>query len=492
MGKSLILSLVLSFSIYSVDAAVRAQDFGLLTAKNGKERYMAIYKAHTEANRLGTFVDYREIDSLSIEIPQNVGSIPIDGSQDFKGLKLTVKNDVKDHYLFTCNRAAKDIEIPQDIIDGQDFRSIPELKSGVKLLLLRDGNPWVEKRTGYNYGAERRDVMLLINGIAQNKTVMPYGNKGISQPICRYVEGDLKDKKINNLTFIRASDSKYMTFLIAIGNVNNIELSDIRCFTPSDDSKYGDRIFVVDGSTNVTYRNIYIDGMYTQPDKYGYGISMNNVWNVKLYNVSGKVNQGIICNSNINQSYLKDCNMNRYDIHCYGRDATMENCTFEGMYFPVASFYGKIIFKRCTFVKSQPVWIRADYNAYVPFDIELYNCSWYPVKGRDSFCYTGELNKAVNSRSELQDKNWPSLKIRGLHVYPSKNMEALYIYRVGTGDDLNQAIGYMPFVDIEGLKIHSHIRLDLCNKKIKPLNRTKIRIKQKKGSRAVVRTETIN
>ena len=321
---------------------------------------------------------------------------------------------------------------------------------------------------------------------------MPYGNEGMSVPECRYVEADSKKKKIRNLTFIRTADSQYKTLLISIENINNIELSNIQCFTPEDKTKYGDAIISVKGSTNVTYRNIYIEGMYTQSDKYGYGLTMNNVWNVKLYNVRGNVSQGLICNSNINHSYLKSCDINRYDIHCYGRDAVLEDCTFRGMYFPVSSFYGRIIFKRCSFVKAQPVWLRADYNAYTPFDIELYDCSWYPVKGKNAICYTGMLNKLVSRREELREKCWPSIKIRGLDVYPPDDLDAIYMFRVGGGDALNQPIGYMPYVDVKGINVHSPgVKLDVCNKTINPLNETEVKIMQTRSSRAVVRIESI-
>lgn len=493
MNRSTIILILLSIISYSVDAAVKPQDHGLLTANNGIERYMALYNAHEEADRLGTVVDYSGIDSISIEIPKKANSILINGSQNFRGLKLTVKNsNVKDFTLFVCKKIAKSIELPQSNIDGNDFRLIPELNRGIVILLIKDTNPWVDNREGHSYGAERRDVLLLNNGIAQNRTIMPYGNEGISVPECSYVEADSKKKKIRNLTFIRTADSHYKTLLISIENINNVELSNIQCLTPEDDTKYGDGIISVRGSTNVTYRNIYIEGTYTQTDKYGYGISMNNVWNVKLYNVRGNASQGLICNSNINQSYLKNCDINRYDIHCYGRDAVMEDCTFRGMYFPVSSFYGRIVFKRCSFVKAQPVWLRADYNAYTPFDIELYDCSWYPVKGRDAICYTGKLNKLVNRREELREKCWPSIKIRGLNVYPSDDLDAIYIFRVGGGDDLNQPIGYMPYVDVKGINVHSPgIKLDVCNKTINPLNETEVKIWQTRSSRAIVRTESI-
>ena len=487
-------SIILSiFFITNVDAAVRPQDYGLLTAKNGEERYWAIYRAHEEAYRIGTSVDYREIDSLSLEIPNNFSPIIINGSQDFRGLKLTVRNNKKDLFLFVFKKESKNIDIPQSIIDGGNFRSIPELRDGVRLLLIKDGSPWVENRSVHDYGAERRDVLLVINGIAQNKTIMPYGNRGVSVPICSYVEVDEKKKKICNLSFIRTIDSKFKTRLISVENVNNVEFSGIQSFTPAEHDQYADGIFAVGGCTNVTFRNIHIEGTYSQPDKHGYGISMNNVWNVKLYNVSGNAQQGLICNSNVSQSYLKKCDINRYDTHCYGRDAVMEDCTFTGMYFPVSSFYGKIVFKRCTFQNSQPVWIRADYNAYVPFDIEIYDCIWYPVKGRDAICYTGKLDKVVNSRKELREKCWPSIKIKGLDVYPSNDLEAIYIFRVGGGDDLNQCVGYMPFIDVKRLNVHdSEIRLDMCNKRVYPLEAPRVKIKQARRSRAKILTESIN
>lgn len=472
---------IVSICAYDTDAVIRKgsispKDMGLENAKNDIERYWIIYNTHVEAARKNLLVDYSGIDSLKIELPPNAKSIRVEGSIDFKGLKLYIKNSSKNMFLFIMNNKKKNIVIPQEIVDGDDFTSIPELRSGTYQLILSDKNAWVENREGHNYGHIRKDIRLIIDGKAQNKTVMPYGDKSNTEVLSCYAEVDTTSKVLSNLTFIRSSDSENNTYFMRANYMDNVELRNMSFYTPEIDGRYADHIISINDCTNIIFRNVTIQGTYSQRRKYGYGISMDNVWNVRCYNLRGDAKWGVWGNNNVNTSYLKGCNLNRYDIHCYGRDITMEDCYIHDMGLSVASVYGEIIYRRCTLYHIEPVSIRADYNSYVPFDLKLADCKWYPTEKQNAIANMGRLDSKGNKRSELERKCWPNISISNLEVIHTPETKQVYLYRVNSDVELSHKIEYLSIIDING--IHGNaVNMDICNEPVRVMNNTQICIK---------------
>ncbi len=491
MWKKLSLFLLFGLVSFPSFASVSPISYGIKDNKTGVERYWTLYKTHMEALRLNTTVDYEGIDSLEIEIPADAKSIPLGYETDFKGLVITVLNNSKDIPLFSRINKVHGVDVPKAIVDGNNFKNIPELKSGVILLVIKDNIFWVEKGKGASYSATRTDVRLLINGIAQNTNVASYNNEN-SNPDYRYYISDNNQKSIKNLTFIRKEGSEKKTFLLKVYGDNNLELSNITISTPEDRTKNADDIISISHSTHVTLRDVKINGTYSQTNKYGYGITLDCIWDVKCYNISGDAKWGLFGNNNINKSYLKNCSINRYDIHCYGRDITMEDCVFNDWHLELASVYGKIVYKRCTFNKYQPLWMRADYNSYVPFDIEIIDCIWYPTRNRNAICHLATLQKESNSRNELSAKNLPNIKIRGLKIYPDEYSKTVYLFKVNEDSYLEQQLGHLSKIDIKGLEFaDSNVTFELCNKPVKLKNKLKYKLKPKRRSNVKVKTNNL-
>lgn len=464
-----------SICAYDTGAVMRKgfispKDLGLENAKNDIERYWIIYSTHIEAMNKNLPIDYNGIDSLNVELPPDAKSIRIEGSIDFKGLKLHIKNDSKNMFLFIMNNKEKDIDIPQDIIDGEDFTSIPELSSGIHQLILSDKNAWVDNREGHVYGHLRKDIRLIINGKAQNQSVMPYANKNSTKVLSYYAEVDTTSKVLSNLTFVRSSDSKKNTYFFRANYVDNVELRNMSFYTPEIDGRYGDHIVSINNCTNVVFRNVNIQGSYSQRRKYGYGIAMNNVWNVKCYNLKGDAKWGIWGNNNVNSTYLKGCNLNRYDIHCYGRDIIMEDCYFHDGNLQLASVFGDVIYSRCTLFHYQPVYIRADYDSYVPFDLKLLDCEWFPTEKQNAIAYMARLDNKKNKRCELEKKCWPNIYINNLKVY-SGTMNKIYLYKVKGNVDYRNEVGYLSSIAINDIIVNgSGLTMEICNESVKIKN----------------------
>lgn len=450
--------------------SISPKDMGLTRAKNDVERYWVIYYTHAESVKKNIPIDYSGIDSLGIELPSDAKSIKVVGSIDFKGLKLHIKNDSKNMFLFMLNNKETNINIPQEIIDGDDFSSIPELRKGTHQLILSDDNKWVEYREGHDYGHIRKDIRLIVDGKARNRSVMPYGNKTNTKVITQYTNVDTTSTVLSNLTLIRSCDSKRNTYFIRATNVDNIEIRNMSFYTPETDERYGDHIVSINNCTNVVFRNVNIQGSYSQRRKYGYGIAMNNVWNVKCYNLKGDAKWGIWGNNNVNSTYLKGCNLNRYDIHCYGRDIIMEDCYFHDGNLQLASVYGDVIYRRCTLFHYQPVYIRADYNSYVPFDLKLLDCEWYPTEKQNAIAYMARLDNKKNKRCELEKKCWPNIYINNLKVY-SGTMNKIYLYKVKGNVDYRNEIGYLSSIAINDINVNgSDLTMEICNELVKIKN----------------------
>ena len=66
--------------------------------------------------------------------------------------------------------------------------------------------------------------------------------------------------------------------------------------------------------------------------KSGYAFSLNNVANFRAEKVVAKAPWGVFGGNNVNNTVLVDCEINRYDIHCYGKNVRADRCKFSDLY----------------------------------------------------------------------------------------------------------------------------------------------------------------
>ena len=182
----------------TVAAQVSPLDYGLREATNGIERYQALYNAHVEALQQGLTVSYDSIDTLELELPQEWRSIPLGRHTDFDSLVLYVTNHSHHGALFSMTQSATALEMDKMQVDSLDYRSIPELAEGWKLLVLNDKKPWTERR-GFGYMQHRSDLIVVHNGLGQNSPVMPWGTDS-TQLKASYYTIDTAEKVFRNIT----------------------------------------------------------------------------------------------------------------------------------------------------------------------------------------------------------------------------------------------------------------------------------------------------
>lgn len=430
---------------------ISPMNFGLAKAGNGVERYNVLYETHKAAVAAGVNVDYSGIKTINLEIPENAKRIPLTQFNDFKGCVLVVKNTTKNHRLF--NYAAKEtpISINKQSIDNGDFRSIEPLRRGRYLLLIEDENPWVLNRKGYKYGHQRKDVLLVENGRARNATTMPYNN-AYSKPKCTYVTLDDKPFVFKNITIERDPGCTFLTDVAYISGAGDVQISNVKIHTPTSNLT-GDRGIMIYNCANVALEDVTIDGTYSQTDRFGYGFTLNNLWNLKVTNMYGKGNWGVFGDNNINTALIEDSEINRFDIHCYGRDISFKNVEFFDLYNQYSSVFGTISHNHCTFTNFVPVLNGGSYNSFVAHDIVFDDCVFNATEKKNYLIKLSKLETDVNARKELAEKALPNVKINNLTVNMTEGADYLYLFYTNSSAKKVERLNYLSNITIDGMTV---------------------------------------
>lgn len=426
-------------------------DYGLSEAKSDTDRYYVLYNTHVAALAAGVDVDYSGIDSLTIEIPANAKRIPLTRHNDFHGMVLHVKNVTKQCVIFEMIRTPIDIQIDKQMLSGKNFSSIPELSDGLCMLILKDETPWVNQRKDHNYPAIRRDLLFLSDGIAQNQPVASYSTD-TTKPKCSYYKVTADSKIIENLTIIRDSLATFKSKCFYISGENNLIIRDISIYTPKNDMNADEAIIVMD-CANVTFKDVTIEGSYSQINHSGYGISMNNVWNSQFIRLVGHANWGIFGTNNMSKVYFEDCDVNRFDIHCYGRDITFKNCQFHNMYNQFSSVFGNITFDGCHFSNYIPVLFETSYNAYTGFDLILKDCIFDVSEKYFYLISAGLVDDEINGRPELHQKCWPNISIENLTINVPDSISRIELFHPRGRISPNCQFDYLSNISIDKMQI---------------------------------------
>ena len=425
-------------------------DFGLETAETDSARYEVLYATHAHAVATGANVSYAGIESLTIEVPSEAAPIPLTRNSDFGGLTLTVKNYSKSKYLFSLTDTLwNHIELDPKVADNGNFSEVEELRVGVHQVVLEDLHPWVDNRIGYNYGAMRKDILLVRDGRAVNRPISPYSTDS-TQLAAKFHFTDEALKTISELTIIRDTSSTAKTYCFYIDGINNLKISRVTIYTLDTKNMYADNAIHIVNSTNVTLQDVLIEGTYSRTNNYGYGILMNNVWNSTFLQLIAHANWGIFGTNNLSNTTLRNCDINRFDIHCYGRDVYIYNCMFSKLYNQFSSVFGTVLFEGCHFSNFIPVLIETSYNAYTPFDLTFKNCTFDAYSLRNYLISIGKVDKQLNSRPELTQKCWPNIQIQNMTVNVKENLsKVILFYPKGQASN---SVDYISNVKINGLQ----------------------------------------
>lgn len=423
---------------------------GLSEAKNGIERYWVLYNTHVKAKTLGVGVDYSGVKRVDIEIPSDAKTIPLTYNNDFKDAVLYVINQKKDFFLFELINNPVQIDVEKKNIDNGVFLSNKVLSRGKHLLSVYDNKPWVEKRRGYGYGHIRKDIFLVEKGHTKSSPVMPYNN-AYSEPKCFYYPQYIGDVIITNMSFVRSEGSSFKTYLCSIKGVDRLTIKNVIIKTPQN-SKDSDQAIRIIDCTNVKFKDLIIDGTYSRKDYSGYGVSMDNIWNFKAINMYGHGNWGVFGTNNVNVASFEECDINRFDIHCYGRDVSFKKVIFRNRYNSFSSVFGTILFNGCRFYDFVPIVGDASYNAHVGYDLVFKDCEFSTSHDTPQLIYDLFLD-AINSRPELANQSLPNVTISNFIIHVNDISPNAYLFFL-EGDGVKSInFDYLSKISINGLRI---------------------------------------
>jgi len=436
-------------------------DFGLAEAETDSARYEALYQAHLYAASVGGEVSYQGIGTLTVEITDSARPIPLSRHNDFAGLHLIVKNNTKSQYLFMMlDTVWQEIDLNPNMVDSSLFHVVEELSNGTYMLVLEDLNLWVANRAGHKYGAIRKDIMLVQNGKAGNRPIASYSTDS-TRLLAKFHPTDNALKTITDLTITRDTSATVKTYCFNINGINNLKISKVNINTPDTKNMYADAAINIENCTNLQMEDVQIEGTYSRTGNYGYGIQMNNVWNSTFTRLTAHANWGVFGTNNLNNTTLRNCDINRFDIHCYGRDVFIYNCTFRGLYNQFSSLFGKLQFEECRFTDFIPVLFEPSYNAYTGFDLFFKDCTFDATYSRNYLISAGKLDDQKNSRPELSQKCWPNVRIQNMTVNVPSNVSRVILFAPKSSSTTN--VSHIADISVDGLRFHYPDSAHLAN-----------------------------
>ena len=473
MKKLIAIALILIIRLICMADMLNPKDYGVLEAKTGTEVYAILSKVHNEAVKKGIGVTYEGVKQLYVEIPKTPVDIPLGSYTDFAGCEMTVKNDAVLTYLFGMKEASHPVELSKKNIDRGNFTKYKSLSSGLYIVSVEDENPWVAERRGFGEKVIRKDLFLVENGKSKSRPIAQYNNKN-SNPKAVYYIATPEKKIVKNLKFVRLSESKQMIWLLRVQGINNLEIDNVEIDTPETDI-IGDCAITILDSSNLTMNDVRINGTYSSTVRWGYGIMMNNTWNSTFRNMHCDAKWGVFGTNNTNLVHIYDSDLNRFDVHCYGRDIYCVNTVFRNLFNRVTSFYGVLSYEGCRFINFVPMNFDQSYSAYTPFDLVFRNCDIEADSKRPYLIWGGSLDRSGFSvRKELKTIVFPNIEIRNMTVSSPREIDKWWIYYMGSCQGLTKV--KMESLTIDSLRLVNIREMVWSNCNLKTAKKLKKRL----------------
>lgn len=458
--------------------------YGLWQATTGTERYEVLMRCHRDAVANGYGVSYKGIGEIELDIPASSTSIPLPEYTDFSGVTLFVRNNEKAKFLFEMSQKTSDIQVTGEDVDYGNYLGINNLRDGSHILIIEDSVPWVKQRTGYNYGAIRKEVFFVKDGKTDGRPIASYRTSA-SNPKGLYCSVSTSKKIVRNLKFVRAKGGTAQTYCIKVQNQYNAELDNIAIITPEDSDKYGDTAIQIVNCAKVVLNDISIHGTYSQERKWGYGININNVNGLTVNRMYARSKWGVFGTNNLQNVVLTNCDINRFDIHCYGKDIKAVNCKFSGLYNQLASVYGNVVFKKCQFNDFHPLLMADSYNAYTPFDLVWKDCTFNLSSKKNGILTLFSVPEQISERPELMHKCLPNIMVENCKVVLDHTVKKWYLIK-SAGMKYHGAFNHISTITMKNVKVTGNLNatFDVCNEHLNIANELETNID--------IRSETSN
>ncbi|MCQ2326556.1 MAG: hypothetical protein MJZ71_03240 [Bacteroidales bacterium] len=162
---------------------------------------------------------------------------------------------------------------------------------------------------------------------------------------------------------------------------------------------------------------------------------------------------------------IENCDLNRFDIHCYGRDITSKNVVYRNLYNQFSATYGEIRYEGCTFIDFIPYLNASSYNAFTPVNVVFEGCSFNLVQQsnkKTSIAKITGLNIEPNKRPELAKKNLPNFRFSNCTINIDKNLKKWYFFNFGSVKNV-KPLGNISDINMKNVTINGDADFDISN-----------------------------
>jgi len=354
---------------------------------------------------------------------------------DFNNVTIYAHSLTLSRYLFTLE--VYDFKTEQNRTIETEYKKISEAvqdgffqyKQGI--MFITDNTP-LYNRVTTKVDYERRDVLLVQNNELCNIPIMDYDNDPDTDAVIKFMP-ITKGFKFCNLRYDR-SGSENMAPLIWINYVYKPEICNIII-----DSTHQWKGYCESGTIRLEYvyapylhdlalNNCYGDVVGT--DQVNYNINMQGATNVIIERVFANSKWHTFGNQSINGVVCRDCVLDQWDSHVYGRDFLFENCTFhlDHLGCPEVGFLKCI---HCKFIDSNVGYLSDSDVSVFPTKRIFEGCTF---ESQDKpLVRVSPMHEHDEVRALVFSERYPSLTLKDCIINVSAKRTTYVLYEVAEG-----------------------------------------------------------
>lgn len=356
---------------------------------------------------------------------------------DFNNIKLYAHSLTLSRYLFTVNQI--DYTIDESRLTSTDYNKISDAiqdpffqyKQGI--IFIEDRTP-LYNRTTNKIDYVRRDVLLVQNNELCNLPIMDYDDDPDTNAEIIFMPISHGGFKFCNLRYDRTGGVE-MTPLLWINYVYKPEIYNITI-----DSDHPEWKGYAESGTirlewvyspylhDLSLNNCYGDVVGT--DQVNYNINMQGATNVVVERVFANCKWHTWGNQSINGAVCRDCILDQWDSHVYGKDFLFENCTFhlDHLGCPEVGFLKCI---NCKFINANIGYL-ADSNVSIFPTQRIFESCVFELQDKP-LVRVSPIHDHDTVRQLIKFEKYPTLNIKDCIINISGKRTTWILYEVVEG-----------------------------------------------------------
>lgn len=284
---------------------------------------------------------------------------------NFDGLTLDCTNNNSQRNLFSL--VSEPLSSEASTIEDLAADEIFNMARG--LIFAYDPTPLYKRSGDHDYNYFRHDVFLVENNIVLGSPCLPYDAE--TQLELSYIILNYNSTQVRNLNVIRRGDAD-LRVLYAVYQYNLIV--DNLCVDTLVNFDEMDGAFSIDNVHTLIFNNITINKGYRDTRGANYIFELYWITNLLCNNIKAAYSTwGCFGTRGINGAHIQNSTINRFDIHCYGKNILATNCIFVNNFNQCQCTTGYITFRNCSFIDHRGLMIY-DTPVGVPCKVTYEDC----------------------------------------------------------------------------------------------------------------------